>query len=371
MLHQSNRVTFSACQKLSVPTKGNGWARIRYFKLETLLDRFWTTFIEIYPIESYASANKATGLSNTKTTFVYTKAMPASQFPIIDSTKEDDILRIYPCTSLFSSQELNWDGVHLGYYRLPPYSIPENYSQQHLILIHPQIPQGMKLEQKFDGHFEKSQIRDGDIIIVPANIPHQASWNSEHSYIVVSLEPARLANAASLTEFVELIPCFQKADPLILGIGLALKTEVESKGIGGRLYSDSLINVLAAHLLRHYTTRKNSILKNTDGLPKYRLQQVINYINDQLDRKFTLAELAAIANMSPNYFAKLFKQSTGYAPHQYVIRHRLERAKQLLLQEKLTIADIAYSLGFTHQSHLNRHFKQLVGVTPKVFQKQK
>ena len=297
--------------------------------------------------------------------------MSASRSPTIDSTKEDDILRIFPRTSLFSSKDLDWDGVHFGYYCLPPYSIPENFSKQHLILIHPQIPQEIKLEQKFDGRFEQSQIRDGDIIIVPANMPHQASWNREHSYIAISLEPTKLANTASLTEFVELIPCFQKADPLILGIGLALKTEVESKGIGGRLYSDSLINALAAHLLRHYTTSKNSISEITDGLPKYRLQQVISYINDRPDRNFTLAELAAIANMSPNYFAKLFKQSTGYAPHQYVIRHRIERAKQLLLQEKLTIVDIAYSLGFTHQSHLNRHFKQLVGVTPKVFQKQK
>ena len=75
--------------------------------------------------------------------------------------------------------------------------------------------------------------------------------------------------------------------------------------------------------------------------------------------------------MSPSYFSRLFKQSTGYAPHQYVIRCRVERAKKLLLQEKLTIADIAYSLGFAHQSHLNRHFKRLVGVTPKKFRQQK
>ncbi len=299
--------------------------------------------------------------------------MPISQSLIIDSTKKDDMLQIYPCTSLLSSNDLGWDGIHLRYYHLPPHEIPEKISKQHLILIHPSLPLKMNLEQRFDGRFEKRQIHNGEIVIIPANIPHQASWDREHSYIRLSLEPEKLAHFLPLTDSntIELIPCFQIVDPLILGIGLALKTEVESKGMGGQLYIDSLTNTIATHLLHHYATGKTPISENIDGLPKYMLRQVMEYINDQIDRNFTLAELAAIVNMSPNYFANLFKQSTGYAPHQYVIRHRIERAKQLLLLGKLTIADIAYSLGFAHQSHFNRHFKQLVGVTPKVFQKQK
>ncbi len=292
---------------------------------------------------------------------------------LIDSTNEDDMLQIYPCTSLLSSNNLGWDGIHLKYYHLPPHEIPEKISKQHLILIHPQLPLKMNVEQRFDGHLNNIQIQDGDLIIIPANVPHQASWDREHSYIGLSLEPEKLVNFLSLTDLdaVELVPCFQTADPLILGIGLALKTEIESKGMGGRLYIDSLTTTLAVHLLHHYSTRKLPIPENENGLSKYKLRQVIEYINDQIDRNFNLAELAAIVNLSPSYFSYLFKLSTNYAPHQYVIRCRVERAKKLLLQEKLTIADIAYSLGFAHQSHLNRHFKRLVGVTPKKFRQQK
>lgn len=299
--------------------------------------------------------------------------MPASKSLTIDSTKKEDMLQIYPCTSLLSSNDLNWDGIHLGYYCLPPYSVPENSSQQHLIIIHPQIPSKMQLEQRFEGRLKTGYVQNGDVIVVPANVPHQASWDKGHSYIVLSLEPEKLTRSASLSDLnaVELLPCFQQADPLILGIGLALKTEIESKGIGDRLYIDSLTNTLTAHLLRHYSTRKFSIRGSTDGLPKHHLRQVIEYISDNLDRNFRLAELASIACMSPNYFSSLFKQSTGYAPHQYVIRHKIERAKQLLLKEKFTIADIAYGLGFAHQSHFNRHFKRLVGITPKKFRQQK
>ena len=74
--------------------------------------------------------------------------------------------------------------------------------------------------------------------------------------------------------------------------------------------------------------------------------------------------------MSPHYFSQLFKESTGITPHQYVIRCRIDRAKDLLKQGKLSIAEIAKEVGFVDQSHLHRHFKRLVGVTPKLFFKQ-
>ncbi len=84
----------------------------------------------------------------------------------------------------------------------------------------------------------------------------------------------------------------------------------------------------------------------------------------------SLKELAAIVQMSAHYFSQLFKQSTGITPHQYVIHCRIERAKELLMQRKLTIADVAKVVGFVDQSHFHRHFKRLVGITPKAFLQQ-
>lgn len=298
--------------------------------------------------------------------------MSASKSLVIDYTKEDDMLQIYPCDSLLSSNNMGWDGVHLKHYCLPPHSIPEISPKQHLILIHTQLSWEMQIQQKINDRFEKNRIAQGDIIIVPANSSVRASWDVEHHCIDISFAPEKLLQATHLLnlDVIELIPCFQKADPLILGIGLALKAEIESGGMGGQLYSDSLINALAFHLLHHYSKKKLPIPENKSGLSKYKLRQVIEYINDRLERNFTLTELAAIADLSPSYFSYLFKLSTGYAPHQYVIRCRIERAK-ILLKQKQTIAEIAYSLGFSHQSHFNRHFKKLVGVTPKVFRQQK
>jgi AraC family transcriptional regulator len=80
-----------------------------------------------------------------------------------------------------------------------------------------------------------------------------------------------------------------------------------------------------------------------------------------------LTELAALVQISPHYFSQLFKQSTGTTPHKFVISCRVERAKELLLQGQLTIAEVAFIVGFANQSHLNRHFKKILNVTPRQF----
>jgi AraC family transcriptional regulator len=104
------------------------------------------------------------------------------------------------------------------------------------------------------------------------------------------------------------------------------------------------------------------------GLSKFKLQQVIDYIDAHLDQDLSLRELAAIAQISSHYFSQLFKQSTGLTPHQYVIHCRIARVKELLPKTKQLIADVARSVGFVDQSHLHRYFKRIVGVTPKTFQ---
>ncbi len=101
------------------------------------------------------------------------------------------------------------------------------------------------------------------------------------------------------------------------------------------------------------------------GLTQTRLQQVLDYIYTHLDRDLSLTELAEVINISPTYFASLFKQTMGISPRQYVIRQRVEQAKLMLSKTDLAIADIALQVGFSSQSHLTQQFKRLTGMTPK------
>jgi len=74
--------------------------------------------------------------------------------------------------------------------------------------------------------------------------------------------------------------------------------------------------------------------------------------------------------MSESHFSRSFKQSAGIAPYQYLMQQRVERAKQLLKQQAISISDIALDCGFANQTHLTKVFRQMTGVTPKAYQKQ-
>jgi len=186
----------------------------------------------------------------------------------------------------------------------------------------------------------------------------------------LGLDPALLAQTATAvlgTEAVELMPLLATHDALIHSMALALKVELEAAQASGRMYAESIAQTLAIHLLHNYSVHQQPLKELApQGLPKYKLHQVTDYINDYLDQDLSLTEMATMVQMSPFHFARLFKQSTGLAPNQFVIRCRVERAKELLLRGELAIADIATAVGFANQSHLTRHFKRIVGITPKI-----
>lgn len=92
------------------------------------------------------------------------------------------------------------------------------------------------------------------------------------------------------------------------------------------------------------------------------------YIHAHLDQDLKLVELAAIAQISPYHFLRLFKQKMGVTPHQYILQRRIEQAKFLLQHSELSLAEIALRVRFCDQSHLTRCFKRIVGITPKQLQ---
>lgn len=224
--------------------------------------------------------------------------------------------------------------------------------------------------QKRAGHTHHGQLIQGDVLITVADQPN--IWHSDRSahYLQLHLASSFLYQVVASLDAcppnqVEILDNFGTRDPVIEALGQQLLHELQYDQIGSRLYGESLAQVLAIHLLRRYSAANSSSSQPKGGLPQPLLRSVLEYIHDSLDQDPGLAELAALAGMSPSAFLKLFKQSMGLPPHQYLICCRVEQARQLLLQGDLTISEVAAMVGFCDQSHLTRHMKRLYGVTPK------
>ena len=105
------------------------------------------------------------------------------------------------------------------------------------------------------------------------------------------------------------------------------------------------------------------------GIPPRRLARVIEHIRNNLDTPLAVSVLCRIAEMSQSHFSKLFKLSTGLAPHQFVLQERINRSKQLLRQANARIVDVALGVGFENQAHFTTVFGNFVGMTPGEFQR--
>ncbi len=291
-----------------------------------------------------------------------------SELSIINQSREDVTVhsRSPVLSSLISTP---WQRVSMVYRHQKVFERPDDCMPMHTIAIF--TTSGIA-EQTIDGIKQIGSNVPGDIAIIPANICHRSRWQSTANLILIGLEDSLFTETiddAPNFHPAQLLPQFPTADPLIYELGLSLKSLVERDPTGSRLYAETAAAMLAVHLLQHYTQCCLELKDYADGLPRSTLCRVFDYIQANLDRDLGLTDLAKIAYLSPHYFTRLFKQSTGFTPHQFVIKCRVERAKILLGKGQDSIADIAQQVGFANQAHLNVHFKRLFGITPNaIFQ---
>jgi AraC family transcriptional regulator len=183
----------------------------------------------------------------------------------------------------------------------------------------------------------------------------------------VFLDPdlLRAASGESPGARIELRPALTpQSDSLLAELVLALRKEVQAGFPGGTLYGESLGVALAAHIVREYAVASSRAPELRGGLPPRELRRIEEYVGENLARNLSLHELSRQLGMSVYFFVRSFKRSTGLPPHQYVLRRRVERAKEFLIDPDISIADIALRCGFATQSHLTATFNRLTNLTP-------
>ncbi|MBF2065757.1 MAG: helix-turn-helix transcriptional regulator [Calothrix sp. C42_A2020_038] len=291
--------------------------------------------------------------------------MSVCQFPAIDLTRAESRSSILPNPPTISSHEAGWENICLEYYQLPSFEIPDHYTWNYAVVVHLVC---QRVKRRLGDFFLFEDIQPGDVVVIPPGAIHSCATAQKAEYIVMMLSPQLINKAKSednSQDTIEVIPQFAKPDPLIYQMGLALKETLTSNAKSSRVYAESMGSALAAHLLQNYSAHKKQRYEYCKGLPSSKLLQVTQFILNHLAEDLLISSMASEIGMSKYHFARLFKQSTGMSPYQYLIKCRIEHAKILLRDKRARISEVASMVGFSDQSQFTRHFKRMVGVTPQ------
>lgn len=201
------------------------------------------------------------------------------------------------------------------------------------------------------------------------NAPTRISDLKEHAsaeHIIVELDFHDLSRWSGI-EYTpkNLVSHSGGTDGPIASIVLAMQTEVDGGCRTGSLYAQSLSMALLSYIETRFAS--GAIIAPSHGFSQRALRNVQEFIQCNLHKDISLTDLSSIVGLSPSHFCRIFKSSMNISPYQFVIHLRISRAKRLLSERELSIAEIALATGFANQSHFSDAFKRLAGTSPREF----
>jgi AraC family transcriptional regulator len=285
-----------------------------------------------------------------------------------------------------SSTEAGWEGLHAQAFYEPLEYEPGEHADADaappaardisLILFTGGI---MSMELRYtNGPRQEFHLRHEDLLLnTNEDPPYEVSWKIRASEIArtfhLRLDWGLLARTAEEVADVDsahlsLIGQAGFRDPPLNQVALTLWRELEQPSPTGKLYAQTAAQLLAVHLLRHYSSSGEKIIKQpAQKLTSQQIKRVRDFVEAHLSQDLPLEALADQAGFSAYHFARLFRQTTGESPHQFVLRQRIERAQCLLKERDLPLVQVAFESGFASQSHLTQVFRRYLGVTPRAY----
>lgn len=220
----------------------------------------------------------------------------------------------------------------------------------------------------------KYETREGDVLFVNSEVVHSA-LPEECEYECIVFDPHFLATNSEFEEFICHIvnhDMFIKEyshdteiKKIVHNLFEAMKTGKNKFTVTGILYS-----LFGEIISRNYFDEK-LYTENENAKNLYKLKKVLNFIRKSYSKQITLKDMAQVANVSPKYFCSFFKNMTAKTPVEYLNSYRIEKAAAKLLASDSSVTDIAYSCGFNDLSYFIKVFKDLKGISPKQFRKNK
>lgn len=280
---------------------------------------------------------------------------------------------IYPSEPLLNSDVMERPSaaalMSVRYFKAEPDSMPEDVFAEHHVLLNLQSkPQ--RVQNRRDGKLRDFTFHKDEIVVTPAGVRSGWRWFAPSDVIVVTLDPGKVAQFAQselgmLLDPQQLndLPQFTDAD--LCAAGIMLRDALEEDDISSAVMFEAMSRVFLVKLLQRYGKRRPEEVELSARFTSRHYQAVLSYLRDRLDQTITVDGLAKETGMSPSHFARVFKETLGSTPMQFVMAYRIEQSMKMMEDTARPLGDIALACGFADQAHFTRSFKQLTGQTPR------
>lgn len=271
-----------------------------------------------------------------------------------------------------SSDEYNWRSIYASSQSEYPFEAFFSAVNDHLIVMHRSGP--VAVDRMSGYRAERRVVPAGGLHLVPGGMSFGFrlfdALDTLHVYVRRSvIEEVAAEMSEGDPTLIEVNPVFVDSDPQLQNLMQAVLYALEDSDYANALYVDCLSRAVAAQLVRKYSNaRLRSGPVFTDG-PGPVVSEAIDYMRENLDRSISLEDIAEVINRSPSHFARQFRAEMGVPPYQYLVSLRLDKAQDLLERTRLSIAEIAFECGFSHQEHLTRLFRRRYETTPAAYRK--
>jgi AraC family transcriptional regulator len=247
--------------------------------------------------------------------------------------------------------------------------LPESVTDPRLWVQHEQVLAMVLRPGSIEWGLQRSELQRVDYGVGDLGLchRHEGEWVGIMQVQALTLgisDSALTATCDAASGEVELRPRRNFGDARLRSLVEAVNAERVAGFPSGRLFLDSVEQALAVALVDGHAVRSRSAQTFRGGLGAARLRRIKELVDAKLEDELSLDDMAQSVELSTAHFARMFRKSTGETPHQFVLRHRIERAKVMLRAPGERVLDIAVACGFKNQGHFARVFRQMCGAGP-------
>ena len=285
-------------------------------------------------------------------------------------TDTHGILERHLAARVASSDGLGWNSIYASAQRERPFSQTFAAVPDCLLVLNRDGP--CHAVGRWGQHRFSQEGARGTINLIPGNSEFSINLGQPLDTLHVYIRAAVIEQVAhemgvNTTRGFRILPQLICADRILEAMMETVFEALDNHGTRGAVNIDYVARAIAAHLVQNYSTHSHGEMRPdghaASGLSD-NLTRAIRFMEKNIDCSIQLEDIAEVVNWSASHLAREFRTHIGLPPHRYLIKLRVDKARDLLETSDLPIAEIAFECGFTHQEHLTRHFRRMCQSTP-------